>query len=223
MGQKVNPIGLRLGINRTWDSRWYAGKGGYGMLLHEDMKIRDELMKQLKQAAVSKIVIERPHKKARVTRASASTARAGSAAPRSPGWNGTARAGCRCTRCAPTSITASPPRSPPMAPAGSRCGSSRARSWSTTRWRRTSGSPKAKRVAPGAMRRERPIDYERNEDHAATGPDQIPQGAQGTHPRQGVLCDRAQFRAIRAQGRRARSRHRAANRGGAAGDDAAHE
>src|SRR2546423_6945922 len=67
MGQKVNPIGLRLGINRTWDSRWYAGKNDYGKLLHEDMKIRDELMKQLKQAAVSKIVIERPHKKCRVT------------------------------------------------------------------------------------------------------------------------------------------------------------
>src|SRR5690348_4261862 len=67
MGQKVNPIGLRLGINRTWDSRWYAGKTGYGVLLHEDMKIREELMKQLKQAAVSKIVIERPHKKCRVT------------------------------------------------------------------------------------------------------------------------------------------------------------
>src|SRR5205807_826544 len=67
MGQKVNPIGLRLGINRTWDSRWYAGKNDYGMLLHEDMEIREELMESLKQAAVSKIVIERPHKKARVT------------------------------------------------------------------------------------------------------------------------------------------------------------
>src|SRR5215468_3824780 len=67
MGQKVNPIGLRLGINRTWDSRWYAGKGEYGKLLHEDMQIREELMKDLKQAAVSKIVIERPHKKCRVT------------------------------------------------------------------------------------------------------------------------------------------------------------
>jgi hypothetical protein len=60
MGQKVNPIGLRLGINRTWDSRWYAGKAEYGKLLHEDMQIREELMKDLKQAAVSKIVIERP-------------------------------------------------------------------------------------------------------------------------------------------------------------------
>src|SRR4249920_4979 len=67
MGQKVNPIGLRLGINRTWDSRWYSGKSEYGELLHEDMKIRKELMKDLKQAAVSKIVIERPHKKCRVT------------------------------------------------------------------------------------------------------------------------------------------------------------
>ena len=67
MGQKVNPIGLRLGINRTWDSRWFANKGEYGRLLHEDMKIREVLMKNLKQAAVSKIVIERPHKKCRVT------------------------------------------------------------------------------------------------------------------------------------------------------------
>jgi small subunit ribosomal protein S3 len=67
MGQKVNPIGLRVGINRTWDSRWFAGKAEYGSLLHEDIKIRKELMKQLKQAAVSHIVIERPHKKCRVT------------------------------------------------------------------------------------------------------------------------------------------------------------
>ena len=67
MGQKINPIGLRVGINRTWDSRWFAGKQEYGTLLHEDIKIREELMKQLKQAAVSRIVIERPHKKCRVT------------------------------------------------------------------------------------------------------------------------------------------------------------
>jgi small subunit ribosomal protein S3 len=67
MGQKVNPIGLRLGINRTWDSRWFAGQREYGSLLHEDLKIRDMLKKELKQAAVSKIVIERPHKKCRVT------------------------------------------------------------------------------------------------------------------------------------------------------------
>ena len=67
MGQKVNPVGLRLGINRTWDSRWFANKGEYGKLLHEDMKIRKALMDDLKQAAVSKVVVERPHKKARVT------------------------------------------------------------------------------------------------------------------------------------------------------------
>ena len=67
MGQKINPIGLRLGINRTWDSRWFANKGEYGKLLHEDIKIRKALMDELKQAAVSKIVIERPHKKCRVT------------------------------------------------------------------------------------------------------------------------------------------------------------
>jgi small subunit ribosomal protein S3 len=67
MGQKVNPIGLRLGINRTWDSRWYAGSNDYSGMLHEDFAIRADLMKGLKQAAVSKIIVERPHKKARVT------------------------------------------------------------------------------------------------------------------------------------------------------------
>ncbi len=67
MGQKVNPICLLLGINRTWDTRGYANKGESGKLLHEDKKIREALQKQLKQAAVSKIVIERPHKKCRVT------------------------------------------------------------------------------------------------------------------------------------------------------------
>ena len=67
MGHKVNPIGMRLGINRTWDSRWYAQRAEYGRLLHEDMKIRDYLKTNLKQAGVSKVVIERPHKKCRVT------------------------------------------------------------------------------------------------------------------------------------------------------------
>ena len=66
MGQKINPIGLRLGINRTWDSRWFANKAEYGKLLHEDMQIREKLSEGLKQAAISKIVIERPHKKCRV-------------------------------------------------------------------------------------------------------------------------------------------------------------
>ncbi|GGE47559.1 30S ribosomal protein S3 [Agaricicola taiwanensis] len=67
MGQKINPIGLRLGINRTWDSRWFATRAEYGKLLHEDLRIREALLKDLKQAAVSRIVIERPHKKCRVT------------------------------------------------------------------------------------------------------------------------------------------------------------
>lgn len=66
MGQKVNPIGLRLGINRTWDSRWYADDN-YADLLHEDLEIRDFLLNRLLQAGVSKIIIERPAKKARVT------------------------------------------------------------------------------------------------------------------------------------------------------------
>jgi small subunit ribosomal protein S3 len=67
MGQKVNPIGLRLGINRTWDSRWYADRGEYGKLLHEDIKIRDHVLKARSQAGISKVVIERPHKKCRIT------------------------------------------------------------------------------------------------------------------------------------------------------------
>lgn len=67
MGQKVNPVGLRLGINRTWDSRWFARSVEYGKLLHEDIKIRKFLEKKLQQAGVSKVVIERPAKKARVT------------------------------------------------------------------------------------------------------------------------------------------------------------
>ncbi len=66
MGQKVNPIGLRLGINRTWDSRWFADSG-YGDLLHADLELRDFLRTRLAQAGVSRIVIERPAKKARVT------------------------------------------------------------------------------------------------------------------------------------------------------------
>jgi small subunit ribosomal protein S3 len=67
MGQKVNPTGLRLGINRTWDSRWYAGKKDYGKLLQEDIKIREYLTDKLEAAGVSKVIIERPHKKCRIT------------------------------------------------------------------------------------------------------------------------------------------------------------
>ncbi|MBI1341133.1 30S ribosomal protein S3 [bacterium] len=67
MGQKVNPIGLRLGVNRTSDSRWFAESGDYGRLLHEDIKIRQFIKDRLKQSGVSKVIIERPHRKCRIT------------------------------------------------------------------------------------------------------------------------------------------------------------
>jgi small subunit ribosomal protein S3 len=67
MGQKSNPIGLRLQINRTWDSRWYAHGEEYGRLLLEDLKIRQYIMKTHAQAAISKVVIERPAKLCRVS------------------------------------------------------------------------------------------------------------------------------------------------------------
>jgi len=66
MGQKVNPIGLRLGINRTWDSRWFARKE-YGNLLHDDLKLRKFLDGRLTQAAVAKVLIERAARKTRIT------------------------------------------------------------------------------------------------------------------------------------------------------------
>jgi small subunit ribosomal protein S3 len=67
MGQKVNPVGLRVGINRTWDSRWFAARGEYGKLLHEDFVMRNHIMQHQRTAGISKVVIERPHKKCRVT------------------------------------------------------------------------------------------------------------------------------------------------------------
>ena len=67
MGHKVNPIGMRLQVNRTWDSRWYADTKDYGNLLLEDLKIRDFIHREAKQAGVSKVIIERPHRKCRVT------------------------------------------------------------------------------------------------------------------------------------------------------------
>ena len=67
MGQKSNPIGLRLQINRTWDSRWFAEGADYGRLLLEDLKIRQYIMKTLPQAAISKVVIERPAKLCRIS------------------------------------------------------------------------------------------------------------------------------------------------------------
>ncbi len=65
MGQKVHPIGFRLGINRTWISRWYAEKD-FGKLLQEDLAIRKYLKKKLQQAGISKIEIERATKKTRI-------------------------------------------------------------------------------------------------------------------------------------------------------------
>lgn len=67
MGHKVNPIGMRLQVNRTWDSRWYADTKDYGDLLMEDIKMREFIKEECKQAGVSKIIIERPHRKCRVT------------------------------------------------------------------------------------------------------------------------------------------------------------
>ena len=66
MGQKVNPIGLRLGINKTWDSRWF-NKKDYAKKLHEDLQIRQYLKKRLKSAGISKVVIERTARKANIS------------------------------------------------------------------------------------------------------------------------------------------------------------
>ncbi len=67
MGHKSNPIGLRLQINRTWDSRWYAEGKNYGKMLEEDLKIRKFVLETVPQAAISKVVIERPAKVCRVS------------------------------------------------------------------------------------------------------------------------------------------------------------
>ncbi|MCJ8190556.1 30S ribosomal protein S3 [Sphingomicrobium aestuariivivum] len=67
MGHKSSPIGLRLQINRTWDSRWFAEGQDYGQQLLEDLKIRRFIMEELPQAAISKVVIERPAKLCRIS------------------------------------------------------------------------------------------------------------------------------------------------------------
>ena len=220
MGQKVNPIGLRLGINRTWDSRWYATRGEYSRLLHEDIahprqadegsqagrgvegghraaaqesarhdpfgasghRHRQEGRRYREarksvgemttaEVAINIVEISKPEIDATLVaesiaqqlerrvafrramkRAVQSAMRLG--AERHPHHllgasrrrrdraHGVvhAKGACRCTRCAPISITARRPRSRPTAPAASRCGSSRARSSSTTRWRRSAAS-----------------------------------------------------------------------------------
>lgn len=67
MGQKVNPIGLRTGINKDWNSKWYASKKDFSLFLIRDVKIREYLDKKLKEAAVSNVLIERNSKKTEVT------------------------------------------------------------------------------------------------------------------------------------------------------------
>ena len=66
MGQKVNPNGIRLGINKTWSSRWYS-KTDYAKLLHEDLEIRKYIQEKLASASISKVIIERAAKKLRLT------------------------------------------------------------------------------------------------------------------------------------------------------------
>jgi len=73
MGQKINPIGLRVGINRTWDSRWYAGRD-YADKLVDDLKLREYVKEHLKAAGISRVIIERA---AKVTKVTVHTARPG--------------------------------------------------------------------------------------------------------------------------------------------------
>ena len=67
MGHKVNPIGIRLGISKDWNSKWFAGKRQYAAYLVSDLKVRELLKKKLAQAGVSKILISRPQKNADIT------------------------------------------------------------------------------------------------------------------------------------------------------------
>jgi small subunit ribosomal protein S3 len=67
MGQKVNPISLRLGITRTWDSRWYADGDDYAIKLHQDLEIKKFIDKKLAHAAVARVIIERLNKKTKIT------------------------------------------------------------------------------------------------------------------------------------------------------------
>ena len=67
MGQKINPIGFRLGVTKNWSSKWYANSKNFSVFLQNDIKVREFLNKKLANAAVSKIVIERPAKNAKIT------------------------------------------------------------------------------------------------------------------------------------------------------------
>src|SRR5689334_1008094 len=67
MGQKINPVGFRLAVNRNWSSKWYANKKSFGPMLAEDIKVRNFLKRKLAHASVGKVLIERPAKDARIT------------------------------------------------------------------------------------------------------------------------------------------------------------
>src|SRR5438552_2129223 len=67
MGQKINPIGFRLAVNRNWSSRWYANSRSFAPMLAEDIKVRDFLKRKLAHASVGRVLIERPAKDARIT------------------------------------------------------------------------------------------------------------------------------------------------------------
>jgi len=67
MGQKINPTGFRLSVSRNWTSRWYANNNDFANMLKEDVEVRNYLKKKLKNASVSKVLIERPAKNARIT------------------------------------------------------------------------------------------------------------------------------------------------------------
>ena len=310
MGQKINPIGLPrhqpdLGFALVFEQERIRQAVARGH------KIRESLTKSLKQAAISKIVIERPHKKARINihsapphgdrqegdnieklrkqvakltnsevainivevrkpeidatlvaksiaqqlerrvafrrameRAVQSAMRLGAEGIRIncsgrlggaeiARLNGIARAACRCTPCAPTSTTASPPRTPRMAPAGSRSGYSRAKSSSTIRSPRTSGWPRpttrrpivraANRASAKPSRSGSMSASAKVHDHDAAKENQVPQSLQGPHSRQceGRVC--AQFRRVRAQGDGAGACHRASDRGRPPRADPAYE
>jgi small subunit ribosomal protein S3 len=67
MGQKINPVGFRLAVNRNWSSRWYANSRSFAPMLAEDIKVRDFLKRKLAHASVGRVLIERPAKDARIT------------------------------------------------------------------------------------------------------------------------------------------------------------
>lgn len=67
MGQKIHPTGFRLAVTRDWTSRWFAPSGQYATMLHEDLKVRTFLKKRLSHASISRVIIERPAKNARIT------------------------------------------------------------------------------------------------------------------------------------------------------------